>query len=298
MSLSEKDRDKRSHYRPEMQAINIPDRNLPYLRTLGRFYRPFGRGIAGFTSKRFLVLMYHSVGSTKHAVKPADFAAQMTFLNEHANVIDLVALIKGEGWRCERRLVCAITFDDGYMSVHDEAFPLLCRYRFPATVYITTSALRADQNSRSDESPYLLPGERMLSWSQCREMAVHDITIGSHLCHHLDLARLPATCAAAELKGSKFEIEDRLGKVCKHFAFPWGRYTHRMLDLVPECGYETAATVIHRPLAEPVDPLRIPRMNIGPGYTLDDFRAVLEGDWDYLGIIQAVKQPRRSRPRE
>lgn len=275
-----------------MEVTNVPAKQLSYLRTLGRLYRLVSKRIASSRSKRVVVLMYHSIGSTKYAMKPTDFAAQMRFLSNYANVIDFESLLTGEWRRCERRLVCAITFDDGYAGVYDEAFPLLLRYHFPAVVYITTDAIGINENRRSDDYMPLLPGERMLSWSQCRELRAQGVMIGSHLCRHLDLATLSPVLAAGELRGSKAVIEHQLGTPCKHFAFPWGRYTRRALNLVRECGYETAATVIHRPVTERLDSLRIPRMNVGPGYTIEDFRAVLEGDWDYIGIIQGFKRPR------
>jgi len=124
----------------------------------------------------------------------------------------------------------AITLDDDYTGVYDEAFSVLGRYLFPAAIYLTTDAIGRNESRRSDHYASLLPGERMLSWSQCREMTKHGITIGSHLCHHLDMVSLSEVRAAGELSRSKFEIEDHLGMGCKHFAFPCGRYTRRVFE--------------------------------------------------------------------
>ena len=38
----------------------------------------------------------------------------------------------------------AITFDDGFRSVHDNAWPLLRQHAIPATCYLTTNAIGND----------------------------------------------------------------------------------------------------------------------------------------------------------
>ena len=38
----------------------------------------------------------------------------------------------------------------------------------------------------------------------------------------------------------------------------------------------------------------IPRVDIRRDYNLDDFEAILSGDWDYLGKYQRLKQAIRS----
>jgi hypothetical protein len=39
-----------------------------------------------------------------------------------------------------------------------------------------------------------------------------------------------------------------------------------------------------------IDRYRIPRADIRRDYTLEDFKAVVRGDWDYLGHIQRIRR--------
>ena len=39
----------------------------------------------------------------------------------------------------------AVTFDDGYENVYRNAFPILCEYRIPATIFLSTGYLDSRQ---------------------------------------------------------------------------------------------------------------------------------------------------------
>lgn len=101
---------------------------------------------------RAVILTYHSVSDpTKEneiyrspdiATSPALFARQMSYLREHYSVVPLAELVdclrSGRGFPAK---AVAITFDDGYKDNHDVALPILKRFGFPATVFVTTDAI-------------------------------------------------------------------------------------------------------------------------------------------------------------
>lgn len=118
-----------------------------------------------------------------------------------------------------------ITFDDGYRSVYEQAFPLLRRYGMTATVFLTTG------REKSDRLP-AMEGRSMLSWKEINEMHRSGIAFGAHTLTHPDLTRLPARLLEAEIVGSKAVIEDALGSPVHTFAYPFGRYDNRCRDLV------------------------------------------------------------------
>jgi len=57
----------------------------------------------------------------------------------------------------------AITFDDGYRSVNEEAFPVLQRYRMMANVFLTVGKNNTDRLPSMER-------RSMLSWPEVREM--------------------------------------------------------------------------------------------------------------------------------
>ena len=76
---------------------------------------------------------------------------------------------------------------------------------------------------------------------------------------------------------------------CVHFAYPWGRSTTQLRALVTQCGYRYAAGGEHGPVRPGFDPLAFPRINVSRNYSLEDFKAILRGDWDYLRWVQRAK---------
>jgi len=75
----------------------------------------------------------------------------------------------------------AITFDDGYQSVYQHAFPLLQRYGFSATVFL---AVGENGNHTGSERLPSMCERSMLSWHEIREMHYRGMTFGAHTLTH------------------------------------------------------------------------------------------------------------------
>lgn len=120
----------------------------------------------------------------------------------------------------------ALTFDDGYRSVYDVAFPVLKEYGMSATVFLTVGS--AGSSSRLPS----LEGRAMLSWDEIREMDRGGIVFGAHTCTHPDLTRVALERAEAEVRDSKAIIEEALGHKIESFAYPYGRYNWRVREIV------------------------------------------------------------------
>lgn len=128
------------------RAVNRPGMgNLTsrLVRGIGDRLAPRGKG-AG----RLCVLTYHRILATPDPLldeepDSATFRWQMKVLAECFNVLplhDAVHMLATE--RMPPRAV-AITFDDGYRSVHDLALPVLREFALPATVFVTSGCLDA-----------------------------------------------------------------------------------------------------------------------------------------------------------
>jgi peptidoglycan/xylan/chitin deacetylase (PgdA/CDA1 family) len=91
------------------------------------------------------VLMYHAVEDEESAfiqglsinTRPAQFAAQLAFLNKSYQIMPMSAC--GINPLPPRALF--ITFDDGYRSVYQHAFPLLKAVGATATCYLNTDVI-------------------------------------------------------------------------------------------------------------------------------------------------------------
>ena len=145
------------------------------------------------------ILMYHAVAENPTAatlrlsVTPRSFDEQVGFLVGRGftgmTFSDLAEAFETGQALPQRPVV--LTFDDGYADFAQTASPILRRYDFPATVFVTSGWI-ADAGSNAAGAPL----GRMLSWAQVRELAAAGIEIGAHSHSHPELDQLADAVAA------------------------------------------------------------------------------------------------------
>ena len=120
------------------------------------------------------ILMYHEIAPPSEtdshlAVSPEAFARQLEYLHDegfHTVTADEVATAVAGGAGTLPDRAVALTFDDGFADFHSRALPLLGRYGFTATVFVTTGWVQDAGPLPAGQRP-----GRMLSWSQIEEAA-------------------------------------------------------------------------------------------------------------------------------
>ncbi len=118
-----------------------------------------------------------------------------------------------------------LTFDDGYASVFQHAFPILHELEMTATIFI------APQKNVAGNSIDALPTlykRAMLRWDEIRELRAHGFHFGAHTLTHRDLTRLDDAEIAYELRASRDILADALGEKISLFAYPLGKYNARV----------------------------------------------------------------------
>lgn len=122
-----------------------------------------------------------------------------------------------------------ITFDDGYQTVYEVAFPALQDYRMSATIFLTVGE---HGSGNPEERLPSREGRPMLNWKEIEEMKRCGMEFGAHTLTHPDLTRLPLDRVETEICDSKAMIEDILSAPVTCFAYPYGRYDDRTRQLV------------------------------------------------------------------
>jgi peptidoglycan/xylan/chitin deacetylase (PgdA/CDA1 family) len=124
-------------------------------------------------------------------------------------------------------------------------------------------------------SPY-----RILSRSALRAMQASGLVeIGGHSRAHTILSQLAPHDRRDQIAGSVAAVATLTGRPCRLFAYPNGRavdYTPDCLDILADCGVETAVTAIDGTNDASTPPLELLRRGVGGDMTLDQFAALVD----------------------
>lgn len=268
-----------------MPKVDAVISGLLWKRRLGSFGKLIPKG-----KSRRIFLIYHAVGSGPLSLSVDNFNLQMDWLEKHAKVESLESLISQPDLPGLR---VALTFDDGYHSVFSVAAPILAKHAFPATVYLNTGMIAENGHYPSDSTLGHYPQEEFLNWPEVVALDRCGWTIGSHGVDHVDLTKISDVEVMEQLQASRKEIVQRLGKECRHFCYTWGNNDQRVRNLVRGAGYQTAVAAIHAPLRSTSDPMALERIDVRREYELKDFIATMQGDWDFLAVIQRLRRLRQ-----
>lgn len=229
--------------------------------------------------QRLPILMYHEIAqrpetTSSLAVPPQAWAAQLAYLAAEGyrtiTAAELAAVLADGGELPGRTVV--LTFDDGFEDFHSRALPLLTRYGFTATVYVTTGWVRDSGPLPAGRRP-----GRMLSWGQIVEAASAGIEVAAHSCLHPELDQLPGKQLHEELHASRARLEDRLGAKVAGVAYPFGYSNLRVRNVARDMGYAYGCAVGNAMVARDSDLFTLPRLTIRRSTAMPKFQEVAQG---------------------
>lgn len=126
--------------------------------------------------------------------------------------------------------------------------------------------------------------DTLMNWDDLRFAATHPlVTIGAHTVCHYNLRRLAEPRARHEIEDVRRILDRQLGKVPRHFAYPYGYASAvgcREVKLAGQAGYVSAVTTRHGVLrAEHANFLHaLPRISINGRYqSIAHIRTMLSG---------------------
>jgi len=185
------------------------------------------------------VLMYHNLaenyskGTEGANITPKLFEEHMQGILERGYtpifVADYYEYVQGRKELAENPII--ITFDDGYLSNYEIAFPILKRLNIPATIFVVTSTVGATPKSGQVSTPHF-------TWAQAKEMQQSGIIdIQSHSHTHKNMTQISPAQLQEELRLSRYLIERNVGKNCFVFSYPFGGYNETTSRLARYAGY-------------------------------------------------------------
>lgn len=258
---------------------------------------------------RFALFNLHAIAAAQSdmAVSPPRFRRQLVAMlqagyralsfDEVLRAVRDAAFLQGPAF--------ALTFDDGYRSVYENAWPLLEELDLRATIFVTVDFLDGKVSPPWQSSHGALVEEyarnamhfRPLEWSQLREMAGSErFRIGSHSLSHGLMGRMHRDTVRHELQRSKRVLEDRLGVPVSCFSYPfgvssYGAYSPATEDAVRDAGFLCSCTAeIGRVQAGSGTPYLLPRHSLVDEDTGRDALAKAAGAYDWVGMAQRAFQ--------
>jgi peptidoglycan/xylan/chitin deacetylase (PgdA/CDA1 family) len=285
-------------------------------------YRPVSRLFLRSCDLTIPILMYHSIAEDvddtvlpyyRTVTRPQTFAAHMAVLHdkrfEVLTLSEAIHLFQRMSAQAPLEPIVApnplkpsppphlsrrpvvITFDDGFRDFYTTAFPILERFNFRATVFLTSGCI----------NKHFKTGRECLRTQEIQEVANRGIEFGSHTASHPQLRELSRASIVDELAVSKQTIEDIIGSEVRLFSYPYRfpeedtEFTRTLGSLLREQGYFGGVTTViglSRSSDNPLFRRRLPVNN------LDDtrfLRAKLDGAYDWLHLGQlAYKRLQRA----
>ena len=207
-----------------------------------------------------------------HDPKPAVMDAHLAYLRRqyHLTTLDVIvrALESGDAGALPDNAL-AITLDDGHRGNY-ELLPVFRRHGVVPTIYLCSQVIGTGrrfwfQIPGVDSEPFKTAsnGERLaalardsgfeqtreypsaerqaLSEREIAEMAPY-VDFQVHTRFHPILPRCSDEEAWEEIAGSKRELEERLGRECRHFSYPNGDFCDRDAELARRAGFASART--------------------------------------------------------
>lgn len=225
------------------------------------------------------ILVYHHLVQTDHVnadsyeISLSQFEEQLDLLQalgfETISLADL-CLALDEGRRNLSKVV-VLTFDDAFRSFHELALPTLSRHGMRATVFVPVGEI-GGTNRWDAAAGY--PQRAVMSESELREIAAAGMEIGSHGWTHRSLPGCSEHEIEEELVRSRERLRE-LGFAADFFAYPYGHYSKRCIELVKAAGYKGAASMFSDAPSVTDNRFALRRVYVHPGDTPLRFRCKL-----------------------
>lgn len=219
------------------------------------------------------IIMYHYVEYVKDAgdfirksldIVPHAFENQLKTIDDNCYetyfVRDIPDILDGKKPHNEKSVI--LTFDDGYEDFYTDVLPLLKKYHIKATLYVVYN---------------FIDRKGFLSKKELNEIVGSGLVeIGSHTLNHRYLKNLSADTQRSEIFESKTKLEKLLKIPVNTFAYPYGAFDDRTVELVKEASYSAAVSVI-RGVTQSIDNQFILYRIRAGGTTGDNMIKLLKG---------------------
>ena len=236
-----------------------------------------------------------------HKVQKNNFEVQIKYLNKFYNVISLEDAVNM--LNSDKRIIdnaVAITFDDGYKNSLSDAYPILKKYKVPATLFLPSGLINENKLAWWDqvelfygdkseiESMKKLPNEKRIKMLKTMTPKIKNIpekykflsknelhkmsdvfSYGFHTHSHPILTMTKKDEVKKEIINSKKKLENLLNMKIKSFCYPNGEFNDEIKNIVKNAGYDYACSIIKGRNKLGCDLYELKRINVDIDHGVD-----------------------------
>jgi peptidoglycan/xylan/chitin deacetylase (PgdA/CDA1 family) len=225
---------------------------------------------------------------TYHAVRPEDvpnFERQMQHLSRRTTRV-----FPDDRRPPNGRPPVAVTFDDAFQSVFDNALPVMARHGIPATIFTPTGYLGCAagwiERGGVANPPAVVSEDVLASANRTR------VRFASHTVSHPHLASLDRGVLRYELAQSKRALEGLIGEPVTMLSLPYGSCSPPVLEEARAAGYERVFANV--PVTRGAGPGLVGRINVTPADWPLEFRLKARGAYGWMALAVPAKRAVRA----
>ncbi len=170
------------------------------------------------------ILAHHLVSECPHrmGISTEDFWRLIHFLQRHYRIVSLFDADRSLRSGSVSAPTVVLTFDDGYCDNFIALRAVAEETGAPVVMFLATQPIEARQEFDHD----LAAGTRgffPLTWDQIEDWSRRGVEFGSHTRTHFDCGSSDRSRLEQEITSSRTDLESRLGRPSRFFAFPFGK---------------------------------------------------------------------------
>lgn len=231
-----------------------------------------------------VVLYYHGVSKADTGC----FKKQMEYLARRCTVVKASEIMATDVGGAKN--VVAITFDDAFVSVMENAVPILREYGLLGDIFVPVGNLSQIPHWEMPENYPDKKNETVMSKEQIEQLDKEGFEIFSHTLSHPVLTEIQDSRLDVELIESKQALEGIVGHEVIGISYPLGSYDTRVRKAAEKAGYKLGFTIEPGIVDRATGCLEIGRVSVSPKDSLIKFKLKASGAYHVVTYLRTLKR--------
>jgi peptidoglycan/xylan/chitin deacetylase (PgdA/CDA1 family) len=231
---------------------------------------------------QLIILYYHGIPRAYRS----NFVRQLESIGRGARVVRA----SHHGSLPSGKRNVAITFDDAYVSVAENALPELASRGFHSTIFVPIGSLGSRPTWTILEDGGLDSHETVMSAEQIARLPCALVTLGSHTTTHPHLSRIDPRDAQREIENSRLRLQALTAQDIRLFAFPYGDHDASTVELCRAAGYDYVFSIAPAPVDTTSSAFVRGRVKVDPFDWPLEFFLKCHGAYAWISQVSSLKR--------